>query len=165
MTSPRDVRRIRTQGKKQTYFQPDVDEALIESYPTRTIARILSRKVKRYIARRLGSREIAPRVRLYNGLVVFGDELLDGEGTTVGQDYPRVLNELGIGRVDNLFEFCSGPGYIGFSLLANGFCKNLTLADINPRAVEAQKRTIEFNKINACVGSYISDVFSEIPAE
>jgi 16S rRNA G1207 methylase RsmC len=63
-----------------------------------------------------------------------------------------------------LFEFCAGPGYIGYSLLAHGFCKHLTLADVNPVAVRAAQRTADFNGIAHRVTVYLSDGLDQIPA-
>lgn len=163
MTSARDIRKIKAAGVPQTYFQPNVDEGLIDSLPMRTVLRVASKMVTRSLLRRIGWKMVVPRLRTYNGVVVFGDDLLDGEGTTVGQDYLRVLHELDIGPVERLFEFCAGPGYIGFMLLASGYCRNLCLADINPQAVEAQTRTIEHNNLEGLVSTHVSDVFSDIP--
>ena len=164
MTTESDIRKIKAAGVKQNYFyHTNVDEGLIDSFPTRTVLRVAYKKLTRALLKRIGRESVAPRLRSFNGVTVFGNELLDGEGTTVGQDFPRVLNEMGINRVENLFEFCAGPGYIGFMLLANGYCKNLTLADINPEAVQAQFRTIEYNGLGCLVSTYVSDVFSDIP--
>src|SRR5438045_2217408 len=58
---------------------------------------------------------------IYNDLVVFHRPELNGGGAAHGLNIIRVLLALGIGRCDSLFEFCSGPGYIGYNLLANGF--------------------------------------------
>ena len=151
-------------GAKNVYHDRNVDELLLESYPTRTVAKTLGRKIVRRIKRKFGILDASPRVRSFNGITVFGDEFLDGEGTTVGQDYMRILLGLGLTRVERIFEFCAGPGYIGYSLLGNGFCEKLTLADINPVAVEHQRLTAEFNAIDHLVNSYVSDILEDIPA-
>ena len=62
------------------------------------------------------------------------------------------------------FEFCSGPGFIGFSLLAHGLCQRLTLADINGEAVAACRSTIAHNNLNDVVTVYESDCLDSIPA-
>jgi methylase of polypeptide subunit release factors len=56
-------------------------------------------------------------------------------------------------------------GYIGYSLLANGYCKTLTLSDINPIGVEAARLTAQYNRIEHLVNIYESDVLSKIPAD
>lgn len=88
---------------------------------------------------------------------------LDGGGTAFGQEYIQVIKEKIGKKVDHIFEFCAGPGFIGFSLLANGLCDRLTLADINPEAVEACKETVKRNKLESKVSVYQSDCLDQIP--
>ena len=45
-----------------------------------------------------------------------------------------------------VYEWCAGPAFIGFSLLGHGLAETLCLADINPEAVEACRRTIADNR-------------------
>src|SRR3954467_4779077 len=78
---------------------------------------------------------------------------LDGGGMTFGQQYLEVIREK-LGRVGHAFEYCAGPGFIGFSLLANGLCDKLTLADINPEAVKAVRATIAENRLEGRVTVY-----------
>jgi methylase of polypeptide subunit release factors len=89
--------------------------------------------------------------------------VLDGGGMTIGQQYLDVVRQK-LGRVEHVFEFCAGPGFIGFSMLANGLCDRLTLADINPEAVEAARATIAENKLEDRVTVYESDCLDSIPA-
>lgn len=65
----------------------------------------------------------------YGSIDVYFKQNLRGGGDIFGQDYLRIVKQLG--KVNRLFEWCSGPGFIGFSLLANGMCDSLCLADIN----------------------------------
>ena len=76
-------------------------------------------------------------VTSYGGIAVFDRPELHKGGMSFGQDFPRVLNELGVGRCRALFEYCAGPGYIGYSLLAAGWCETLALADVSRDAVAA----------------------------
>jgi SAM-dependent methyltransferase len=87
---------------------------------------------------------------------------LDGGGRGFGQCYIPVVKKL-FGKVDRVFEFCAGPGFIGFSLLAHGLCDSLCLADINPEAVEAAKWTVRRNNLGARVKVYLSDCLDQIP--
>jgi len=88
---------------------------------------------------------------------------LDGGGTDFGQEFVPVVRRR-FGRLEHAFEFCAGPGFIGFSLLANNLCDRLTLADINPAAVDACRRTIRDNQLESRVSVYLSDCFDDIPA-
>lgn len=63
-----------------------------------------------------------------------------------------------------MFEWCAGPGFIGFSLLAHGFCKTLCLADVNKEAVLARRRTVRYNRLGDRVTVYHSDNLKAIPA-
>ena len=98
----------------------------------------------------------------YAKICVYYMQYLDGGGRGFGQQYLRVLKDR-VGKVDHVFEYCAGPGFIGFSLLANGFCNKLTLADINPDAVECVNRTIKENGLEDKVKCYLSDCLDSIP--
>ncbi|MGC4119542.1 MAG: tRNA (adenine(22)-N(1))-methyltransferase TrmK [Myxococcales bacterium] len=98
----------------------------------------------------------------YGNLSVSYDANLDGGGMTFGQLYLDYLRER-VGKVGHAFEYCAGPGFIGFSLLAHGLCDRLTLADINPAAVAACERTIRENGLQDRVKVYLSDGLAGIP--
>jgi SAM-dependent methyltransferase len=133
---------------------------LDRNYSAATLVKALARKVRRRI---FGApNEIEPAHRV--GYVVFDRRDLDGGGAGFGQDYIPVLRELGLNHTGRLFEFCAGPGYIGYSLLAHGFCSHLTLADINPVAVAAARETAAFNGLADSVSIYQSDGLDDIPA-
>lgn len=99
----------------------------------------------------------------YNNIAVNYLPELDGGGMTFGQQYLEVIRAK-LGRVEHAFEFCAGPGFIGFSLLANGLCERLTLADVNPEAVKAVQATIRENHLEDRVTVYQSDCLDSIPA-
>lgn len=62
------------------------------------------------------------------------------------------------------FEWCAGPGFIGFSLLAYGLCDAVVLADINPDAVRCSLETVKRNRLEARVRVFQSDNLDGIPA-
>src|ERR1700722_11888610 len=88
---------------------------------------------------------------------------LDGGGGVFGQQVIKAVADR-IGKVEHAYEFCAGPGFIGFSLLAHGLCERLTLADINPVAVRACETTIRENGLGSRVSLYQSDCLAGIPA-
>jgi methylase of polypeptide subunit release factors len=88
---------------------------------------------------------------------------LEGGGRNFGQEFIRVVKEK-FGKVEHVFEYCAGPGFIGFSLLAHGLCEKLTLADVNPDAVACCRQTIEENHLKDKVAVYQSDCLDQIPA-
>jgi methylase of polypeptide subunit release factors len=87
---------------------------------------------------------------------------LDGGGSTFGQDVVRFVRERP-GRVEHAMEWCSGPGFIGLSLLAHGLCDRLTLCDINPEAVRVAKETVRLNKLEDRVEVFESDCLDSVP--
>lgn len=98
----------------------------------------------------------------YNDIEVVYKPNLHGGGIRFGQQFIPAVRER-FGHVGRVFEFCAGPGFIGFSLLANGLCDKLTLADINPEAVNVCKETIQKNNLWDKATVYLSDVLDNIP--
>ncbi len=98
----------------------------------------------------------------HKSIDVFYLDELDGGGNYFGQDYIRFVSEH-IGKVDRVFEWCAGPGFIGFSLLASNLCNTLCLADINPKAVDVCKETIMKNHLEDRASLYLSDCLDSIP--
>ncbi len=99
----------------------------------------------------------------FKNIVVNYLPVLDGGGARFGQQYLKAVTDR-IGVVEHAFEFCAGPGFIGFSLLAHGLCQRLTLADINPVAVRAAETTVRENGLGDRVRVYHSDCLDGIPA-
>jgi hypothetical protein len=102
------------------------------------------------------------RIERYRDIEVCWLQELDGGGRAFGQDFLPIVRNL-FGRVGRLFEFCAGPGFIGFSLLAHGLCDSLVLADINPLAIDALQETVRRNDLGDRVAVYHSDGLARIP--
>ncbi len=79
-----------------------------------------------------------------------------------GQTYVPIVREL-FGKVGRAYEFCAGPGFIGFSLLAAGLCDSLCLSDINREAVEIAMETVRRNNLEDRVSVYVSDALDAVP--
>jgi methylase of polypeptide subunit release factors len=103
------------------------------------------------------------KVAQYEDISVYYKDHLDGGGTSFGQDYLRVVPKLPA-KPRTVFEWCSGPAFIAFSLLAHRLCDRLCLADFNPEAVEACRRTVEANNLADRVSVHHSDCFDSIPS-
>ena len=73
------------------------------------------------------------------------------------------LRNRGMPKQARTFEWCAGPGFIGFRLLGAGLTETLCLADINPQAVAACRRSIKDNALAARVNVYQSDNLANIP--
>lgn len=98
----------------------------------------------------------------YNNIEVVYKKNLHGGGMKFGQQFIPVVKER-FGHVGCVFEFCAGPGFIGFSMLANRLCDKLTLADINPEAVDVCDKTIKKNGLESMATVYLSDCLDNIP--
>lgn len=98
----------------------------------------------------------------YKNIKVYYLSELNGGGMTFVSDYGKLVSEK-FKEVGKLCEFASGPGFIGFSLLAEGLCKKLSLIDINPLAVEACKKTIISNGLKNKAKVFLSDGFKNVP--
>jgi methylase of polypeptide subunit release factors len=99
----------------------------------------------------------------YSGLAVSYKPHLDGGGSTFGQDIIPLLRARGMPKVKRAFEWCAGPGFIGFSLLAHNLAETLCLADVNPEAVAACRRTIARNGLEARASVYLSNNLKGLP--
>lgn len=96
--------------------------------------------------------------------VKFTDDL-NGGGVINHSDFVIALKKKYNNRVfDNCMEWCSGPGFIGFSILATKICNNLTLADKHTPAIESAQLTIAENNLHN-VTTFVSDNFSNIPCD
>lgn|SRR5262249_31257839 len=100
----------------------------------------------------------------FGGINISYTHDLDGGGSRFGQEYIAAIKARYPDRkFARCFEWCSGPGFIGYSLLGHGLCESLCLADIHRPAVEAARRTAEKNDLEGKVGIYESDGLSNLP--
>ena len=77
-------------------------------------------------------------------IIVYYDQFMDGGGTTFGQEIATILTKLYPNRVfNNCFDWCSGPGFVGFNILSRGICNNLWLGDIFKPSLRAAEKSIE----------------------
>jgi methylase of polypeptide subunit release factors len=87
---------------------------------------------------------------------------LDGGGTDFGQQFIPFLRSRGMPKQKRAFEWCCGPGFIGFSMLGHGLWEILCLSDINPAAASCQ-HTVRVNKLSDRVSVCQSDNLKSIP--
>lgn len=91
------------------------------------------------------------------------DSTQDGGGTWFGQEYVPVVASRYRQRFWRCLEWCSGPGFIGFALLAHGLCDELVLVDSYEPAMQSVRDTIEHNHCQERVRFYLADQISQIP--
>ena len=99
----------------------------------------------------------------FSGIEISYRSELDGGGTEFGQQFIPFLASLRMPKQKRAFEWCSGPGFIGFSMLGHGLCETLCLSDINPAAVSSCQHTVRVNKLGGRVSVYQSDNLKGIP--
>jgi methylase of polypeptide subunit release factors len=67
----------------------------------------------------------------------------DGGGKSFGQRYIDIIKIRYPNRTfNNCLDWCSGPGFIGFSLLSHAICQKLNLVDYYQPAIDCAKKTI-----------------------
>jgi methylase of polypeptide subunit release factors len=99
------------------------------------------------------------------GITVFYGSEMEGGGSWFGQDYLGVLRDRYPNRrFQNCFEWCSGPGFIGFSLMDHGIVEHLTLADLYAPAIhEAVAKTVNHNQLGQLVNTYVTHTIKTLP--
>ena len=100
-----------------------------------------------------------------NGIQVHYDSWMDGGGTWFGQEYVDIIQQRYPGRTFNCcYEWCSGPGYIGFSILGAKLANRLTLSDMYESAINhAVAATVRHNRLQDCVSAYVGNSLCVLP--
>lgn len=95
---------------------------------------------------------------------VYYDSWMEGGGTWFGQEYPTIIRSRYPERqFAKCYEWCSGPGFIGFSILAHGICQRLCLSDCYPAAInDAVKNTVQQNSLHT-VSAYHTATLKNLP--
>lgn len=81
------------------------------------------------------------RIIQYGKFNVYYLPNLDGGGVGFAPDFLAIVGEK-FGKVRRVCEFGSGPGFIGFALLASGLCERLCLIDISRPAIKCCRRLL-----------------------
>lgn len=93
---------------------------------------------------------------------VFYDKKFDGGGTTFG--FNAITDNNILNRIKDsgkVLEICSGPGFIGYTLLSNNKVDSLVLSDINPKVYQSIEKTNNHNGVDN-VTFIESDCFDSI---
>lgn len=96
------------------------------------------------------------------GVDVYYTDRSDGGGLSIYKDLVVVMQKLyGNKKWNHCFEWCAGPGFMGFSVLANNWCDKLSLGEIYTPSMIDSKITIARNNLKN-VDTYLSDNFKSI---
>lgn len=88
----------------------------------------------------------------------------DGGGTWFGQEYVSQIRRYQR-QFDRCLEWCSGPGFIGFALLAHGLCRDLTLVDRHAPSADSVSATARANGCESQVRFFNADRISLLPRD
>jgi hypothetical protein len=91
------------------------------------------------------------------------DAQLDGGGTGFGVEFVDIVKER-YGPVDRVFEWCSGPAFIGYNLLDHQLAQHLTAADIHKPAIDCVLATGHNNQITHKLAAYNVSRIADLPA-
>ena len=100
-----------------------------------------------------------------SGFTVVDSPELNGGGTLLSGPLCDFIEDRYPKRYQVCFEWCSGPGYIGFELLRRGMVERVVFGDINPNAIDCVKQTADLAGLNGEVSAYVSDNMADIPKE
>jgi methylase of polypeptide subunit release factors len=100
----------------------------------------------------------------WDGIQLVYSDINNGGGLYFKNDFLNSVKKVfGNKKFDRVLEWCSGPGFLGYSLLANNICQNLTLSDIHISALQEAHDTAILNNIADRVKIYHSDVWDNVP--
>jgi len=87
----------------------------------------------------------------------------DGGGTWFGQEYVSVIQQRYQRRFDRCLEWCSGPGFIGFALVAHDLCEHVVLMDRHAPVAQSVSDTTRRNHIEHRTTFYCLDQIAQLP--
>lgn len=95
-------------------------------------------------------------------LDVFWLDGQDGGGTKFGQDFIPVIKQLYPDRqFKRCYEWCSGPGFIGYSILDHNLAKSICLSDLHYPAIEMAEKT-RLHVPNNCKDKVTTYLFKDL---
>jgi|TARA_B110000977_G_scaffold102169_1_gene133679 methylase of polypeptide subunit release factors len=88
--------------------------------------------------------------------------ITNGGGDYFALEYAEIIHK-SYGSVSNALEWCSGPGFIGYALLASKLCNNISFVEMSDLAINQLTRTKEnshryINNINIYKGNRLDCV-------
>ncbi len=100
---------------------------------------------------------------LENGLTVYWTIGLNGGGINQRHDFVDAVKKTGKVKYKRAFEWCSGPGYIGYNMIDLGICEHIVFSDLYEPAIDFVNITAAKNNIEGKVTAYLADEIKKIP--
>ena len=82
-----------------------------------------------------------------NDLDIFYTNETNGGGDHFFIEYTEVVSKW-YGKVNNLLEWCSGPGFIGYGMLGTGICNSVSFNEIFAPAIDMCRKTATENNLD-----------------
>ena len=102
----------------------------------------------------------------FRDIHVYCDYGLNGGGTWMAEPFIAFIEKNYPGRrFRRAYEWCAGPGFFGFALLAAGLCEELVLADVNAKALRAEQKTIARNGFGNRVKTFLGPGTTALPSD
>jgi len=102
---------------------------------------------------------------LSNGVRIDHPWWLTGGGNFHYPYFLEAIKKHGKSHYNRAFEWCAGHGFIGWELLTNSYCDELTFSDIYPPSIETCKKNAETLGYTSKVTAYLTGTISAIPEE
>jgi methylase of polypeptide subunit release factors len=97
-------------------------------------------------------------------IVIEYPQELNGGGTWMAKNFVIALEKVYPNRkFKSGLEWCSGPGFIGFELLARQLCSEMDFMDLHPPALENIKNTIKSNNLDYNIDCILADRIEQLP--
>lgn len=102
----------------------------------------------------------------YEGLRVHYRRHLNGGGTWMAGPFVDLMrSKFGDRRFKRAYEWCAGPAFFGFALLAAEMCDELWVSDINPEAIASVEKTVRKNHLEGRVTAICGAGVAALPAD
>ena len=97
-----------------------------------------------------------------NDLDVYYTNETNGGGDYFAIEYIDVVREW-YGTVDHTLEWCSGPGFIGYGMLASNLCNNVSFVEMHNPAILMLERTKQYSKYVDNINIYEGNTLECVP--
>lgn len=97
-----------------------------------------------------------------DGLDVYYTNETNGGGDFFAIEYMDVVREW-YPNIDHAFEWCSGPGFIGYSLLASGLCRNISFNEMYTPALEMLEKTKAHSNYSKNIFIHAGSTLDDVP--
>lgn len=97
-----------------------------------------------------------------NGFDVFYTNETNGGGDYFAIEYIDLVKEWYV-KVDSILEWCAGPGFIGYGMLANDLCDKISFNDTFKPAIDQLEKTKLNSNCSDKIDIYLSKSLEGIP--